>query len=71
MLTGLVRLVGHELGIIYLSFSDVLKSCSMMYGGEHIFPFCETTMDSFTFNGDYGIVGHQYLYTSFSFMVIS
>ena len=42
----------------------------MMYDGEPIFPFCETTIDSFTFNGDYGLVEHRYLYILFSFVVI-
>ena len=42
-----------------------------MYGSECIFvSFCEMTIDSFTFDKDYGTVGHRYLYISFSFIVI-
>ena len=48
--------------VIRRSFFGIIKSYSTMYGGECIFLFCEATMDSFTFNGDYGLVGHRYLY---------
>ena len=69
-LTGLARSVGYGLGVIYSSFSDVLRSYLTTYDNESIFSFCETTIDSFTFNGGYGLFEHRYLRILFSFAVI-
>ena len=54
----LVRSVEYELGVVYLSFSGILKSYSTMYGGEHIFPFRKTTTDYLSYDRDSKIVRH-------------